>query len=176
MTTDTQTPIKDLIENLRVNMKLSQEIVDTLKEENKALRCMATQDLFRLSKQKGNLLAKVHYLDKALQNMISELQGISSSQDQHDRPTMVTLSNFTINLPKEQAAVINEYCHKIKQLRQDIQAQNLMNKRFTHDTLACLSDAITLITKPAANANTYGATRHCRQYNTNQPSLISKEV
>ncbi len=157
-----QATTEDLIEDLRVNLKLSEEILSALSEENKALRGMATQDLFRLSKLKTNLLAKVNYLDQALKD-----RGLSTANP---------LSMLSNNLPEEQAAIIKQYCHGIKQLRQDIQTQNLINKRFTHDTLACLNEAISLITRPEPTGLSYGTIRRSKQYNTNQPSLISKEV
>ncbi len=162
MATTSQTTIEDLIEDLRVNMKLSEEILNVLGEENKALRGMATQDLFRLSKLKTNLLAKVNYLDQALKD-----RGLSTAKP---------LSMLSENLPKEQATIIKQYCQSIKQLRREIQTQNLINKRFTHDTLACLNEAISLITRPAPTGLSYGTIRGGKQYNSNQPSLISKEV
>ncbi len=173
MNTNTKTPFEDLVEDLGINMKLSQEIVDILREENKALRVMATQDLLRISKQKENLLIKVHYLDQNLQEATNKLQ-ISGIGQSPQAP--MPLSKVIAHLPNEQGTVIKQYCHNIKQLRLEIQAQNLINKRFTHDTLTCLNEAISLITKPAPQGGSYGAIHRGKQYNANQPSLISKEV
>jgi len=170
---NTKTPFEDLVEDLGVNMKLSQEIVDILQEENKALRVMATQDLLRISKQKENLLIKVHYLDQNLQETSNELQSSGTGQSPQ---TPASLAKVIAHLPSEQASVIKQYCRSIKELRLEIQTQNLINKRFTHDTLTCLNEAISLITKPAPQGGAYGTIHRGKQYNANQPSLISKEV
>jgi flagellar biosynthesis/type III secretory pathway chaperone len=173
MNTTTQIPFEDLSEDLRVNMKLSQEIVDILQEENKALRVMATQDLLRISKQKENLLTKVHYLDRNLQEATHKIQ---EDNPEHSPQKSAPLSEVIAQLPAEQADIIRQYCHNIKQLRLEIQTQNLINKRFTHDTLTCLNEAISLITRPATQGGSYGAIQRGKGYTASQPNLISKEV
>ena len=176
---DKQTLQQDLIEGLRVNTKLSQDVLQTLKEENKALRGMETQELFRLAKHKSNLLAKIQYLDKSLKNTIQSLldDETSTSQDQISTDQAVLpLSRLTPLLPKEKAATVNQYIRNLHQLRQEIQTQNSINKRFTHDTLSCLDDAISLITKSVADKNNYGIPGLTANHRHNRPSLISKKV
>jgi len=176
---DNQALLQDLFEGLRIRTKLSQDILQTLKEENKALRDMATQELFRLVTQKNNLLAKIQYLDESLKNTIKGLLGNDASTTQLQTAsdhTTFTLSRLAPLLPKEKADTVKQYSHNLRQLRHEIQTQNFVNHRFTHDTLSCLNDAIKLITGSVAANSNYSmpglATRHQR---TN-PSLISRKV
>jgi len=167
-------PVDDLVEDLRVNMRLSQEILDILREENKALRGMATQELFRLSKQKAALLAKVNYLDDSLRDSIDKLRNDDAAPTNRDTP--LYLSRLSADLPEEQASIVKQYCRGIKRLRLEIQSQNLINRRFTHDTLACLNEAISLISQPEPKWGSYGGIEHGGRRSISLPSLISKEV
>ncbi len=173
MDTVNATLVEDLVEDLRVNMKLSQEILDILRGENKALRGMATQELFRLSKQKSGLLAKVNYLDDSLRAAINQLQ---NGDAELNRGTPLPLSRLSAGLPAEQAGIVKQYCRGIKQLRLEIQSQNLINRHFTHDTLACLNEAISLISQPEPRWGSYGSIGRGRGRSISAPSLISKEV
>jgi len=177
---DKQTLQQDLLEGLRISAKLSQDLLQTLKEENKALRGMATQELFRLAKQKNNLLVKIQYLDESLKNTT---QGLLSDDDKATAPDRtdsvqgaLPLSRLETLLPEEKAETVKQYRRNLHRLRQEIHTQNLINRRFTHDTLACLNDAINLITRPVETNNNYSMPGMTDHHRANNPSLISKKV
>lgn len=151
---------QDIIEGLAVNLKLSQDLLTALHEESAALRAMDTQGLFRLSRQKDSLLAKIHYLDDSLQ---------TSTTKQHQAPS-------TASLNPEQARIVGQYKNKINEIRQKIQARNMINKRFTEDTLGYLSDAIALLTRQPEADNTYRIPGRSQARSSCMPSFISRGV
>ena len=83
---------QDIIEGLAVNLKLSQQLLTALHEESVALRAMDTQGLFRLSRQKDTLLAKIHYLDVSLQVSITKEHKAPSTPNLTPEPTAADLS------------------------------------------------------------------------------------
>lgn len=151
---------QEILEGLAINLNLSQELLTTLEEENTALRAMDTQGLFRISRHKDTLLAKLHYLDDSLRNSLAEEGKTQRASD----PT------------SERMRMIGQYKEKIRSLRQEIQTRNWINKRFTEDTLSYLSDAIALITRPVQAENTYRIPGRSLARGKNMPSFISREV
>lgn len=149
---------QDLMEGLAVNLKLSQDLLAALHEENAALKAMDTQGLFRISRQKDTLLAKIHYIDDSLRSTLAA---------QHTNPAGQTA---------DRTRLIGQYQEKINAMRQEIQARNLINKRFTEDTLSYLSEAIALITQPAQSDHIYRIPGRSQARGRTQPSLISREV
>lgn len=157
---DSKSPLgQDLLDNLEVNLKLSQDLLSALHEESAALRGMDTQGLFRISRQKDTLLAKIHYLDDTLKASLVETDKTPSA-----------------DLTPENSRIIRQYKTKINGLRQEIQARNMINKRFTEDTLGYLSDAIALLSSPTVTENTYRVPGRAHLKNKNLPSFISREV
>ena len=154
---------QDIIEGLALNLKLSQELLIALHEESVALRAMDTQGLFRLSRQKDTLLAKIHYLDDSLKTLKTAL-------------TKEHKTSSTPELTSEQSQVIGHYKDKINSIRQEIQSRNMINKRFTEDTLGYLSDAIALISRPTAADNTYHIQGRSQARGRCLPSFISREA
>jgi flagellar biosynthesis/type III secretory pathway chaperone len=148
----------EIIEGLAMNLKLSQELLVALHEESTALRAMDTQGLFRLSRHKDTLLAKIHYLDDALQRSLPAKAPASPA------------------LPPEQAHLVGQYKRKISGLRQEILARNLINKRFTEDTLGLLHEAITLISRPPEADNTYHIRGRSQARGRTMPNFISREA
>ncbi|MDA8419091.1 MAG: flagellar export chaperone FlgN [Desulfobacteraceae bacterium] len=143
---------QDVVEGLGVSLKLSQDLFLLLADENAALRAMATQELFRISRQKMSLLARLNYLDEVLGQL---LPAASSS---------------------ERERLIGQYKRRIREVRAAIQDQNLINKRLTEDTLGYLNDAIALITRPAREESVYRAPGRLLGRNLTLPSVISRAV
>lgn len=158
MTTPTPPTSQALIEALALNLRLSQELLVALHEEASSLRAMDSPGLFRLSRQKDTLLAKLHYLDDAMKAQ-------TSAKDQAPE-----------GISPEQALVIRQYKGKINALRGEILAQNLINKRFTEDTLGYLHDAISLITRPPEFSNTYHIPGRSQARGRSLPNFISREA
>ena len=150
---------QDIIEGLAINLKLSQELLSALHEESSALRAMDTQGLFRLSRQKETLLAKIHYIDDSLRTVTKEQKAQSAP-----------------SLTSEQSQIIGQYKIKINSIRQEIQARNMINKRFTEDTLGYLSDAIALISRPPEEEHTYHIPGRSLARGRSMPSFISREA
>lgn len=148
----------EMIEGLALNLKLSQELLAALHEESIALRAMDTQGLFRLSRHKDTLLAKIHYLDDSLQC------------------SLPAKAPATAALTPEQTRLVGQYKQKISGLRQEILARNLINKRFTEDTLGLLHEAITLITRPPEADNTYHIRGRSQARGRTMPNFISREA
>ena len=152
---------QNVIDDLAINFKLSQDLLLALHEESSALRAMDTQGLFRISRHKDTLLTKIQYLDNTV--------GLALAERGKDEAASV--------LTPEESRMIGQYKNKINLMRQEIQAKNLINKRFTEDTLGYLRDAIGLFTKPLQDENTYrvpGRTQARGQKTL--PSFISREV
>lgn len=161
MTTATDPKAQDgqaILEGLAVNLKLSQELLAALQEESTTLRTLDTQGLFRLSNQKDTLLAKILYLDDALKT--------SLTQQDPDTPILTS----------EQFRIAGQYKERINGIRQEIQARNRINKRFTEDTLGYLSDAIALISRAPEEENTYRIPGRSQARGRSMPSYISREV
>lgn len=152
----TPTAEQDIIEGLALGLSLSRELLATLQDESVALRTMDTQGLFHLTRQKEALLAKIHYLDDSL------------------RPALSKEGNA--KTPPERAQQISQYRAKIKATHQEIQARNIINKRFTEDTLGYLRDAIALITRPAEADHTYRVPGRSQLRGKSMPSYISRGV
>jgi len=146
-----------IIGSLATSLQLSEDLLAALHEEGTALRAMDTQGLFRISRRKEALLAKIHYLDDAIKHAwTTHGQG---------RPGLDT--------PTEEIRHIAQYQQRINSTRQEIQAKNSVNKRFTEDTLSCLSDAIALLTQPPQNENTYRVPGRSQARPRTLPSCIS---
>lgn len=157
---DTKSPLgQDLLADLEVNLKLSQDLLATLHEEGTALRGMDTQGLFRISRQKETLLAKIHYLDDAIKASLAAADKTAAA-----------------GLTPEKSTVVSQYQSKINGMRREIQTRNSINKRVTEDTLGYLNDAIALISRPDVEENTYRVPGRSSLRNKNLPSYISREV
>ena len=173
--------LQDLFEGLRVNMKLCEDILVVIKEEGKALKSMDTQTLFKLSKQKENLLAKTHYLDDSLKGTIGELDPDAISSDAKNNATGAVstarkLAELAPGLSAQDAEMIKKYNKKLTKLRQEIQIRNQINKKFTEDTLLYLNEAISMITQPVQTQKTYGSGGLPPTNMRSLPSMISREV
>jgi len=153
-------PGQDILDNLEVNLKLSQDLLAALHEESRALRGMDTQGLFRISRQKDTLLAKINYLDDTIKASLTEAGKPPSSA----------------SLTPEKAKIISQYQIRINAMRKEIQARNLLNKRATEGTLGYLNDAIALLSRPDVEENTYRVPGRSALRNKNLPSYISREV
>lgn len=162
--------VEKLIEGLRTNARFSEELKNLLGDENKALKVMAAQDLFRISREKEGLLTKIQYVDDILRGVIEE--ALSVEENEMTAPTLAAILPL---LAESERQVVGQYRHNLRELRQDIRTQTLINQRATMDTLSCLNEAVSLLTGPGAQAPvTYGA-GGCRPRNV-RPSLISREV
>lgn len=158
---ENQTPAaREIVEGLALNLTLSEDLLAALHEEQLALKTMDTQGLFRISRNKETLLAKMHYLDNSLQKTWAT-QGSDPA---------------TTNIPPEELRLIGQYKERINATRQQIKIRNTINKRFTEDTLSCLGDAIALLTRPARDENTYRVPGRSLARARTLPSVISCEA
>jgi flagellar biosynthesis/type III secretory pathway chaperone len=163
--------VEKLIEGLRTNARFSEELKNLLRDENKALKVMAAQELFRLSKEKESLLTKIQYVDDILKGVIEE--AVAAAEE--DKPAVLTLAVILPLLAESERRIVEQYRQNLRELRQEIRTQTLINRRATLDTLSCLNEAVNLLTSPGAQAPaTYGAAGFRRS--SVQPSLISREV
>ncbi len=162
--------VEKLVEGLRTNARFSEELKNLLGDENKALKVMATQELFRISREKDGLLTKIQYVDDILKGVIEE--ALSVEEDEMTAPTLAAILPL---LAESERQIVGQYRQNLRELRQEIRTQTLINQRATLDTLSCLNEAVNLLTGPGAQAPvTYGAAG-CRPRNVH-PSLISREV
>jgi len=181
-TTDKQTLLHNIFEGLRINMKLSEELSAALDEERAAIRAMDTPALFRLSRRKEQLLAKILYVDESLKEMVDDLSAFSGAgrpDKGAERQTPARrLSCLTDLLSREQREFIETYTTTFKKLRLEIMEKNAVNKRFTKDTLDCISDAIALISRPEPKNEQYAVPpgAAARPPAAAQPAFISREV
>lgn len=169
------TAVQDILEGLAINLKLSEELLAALHEESAALRAMDTPALFRVSRQKDTLLAKINYLDDSLKKSMAD-KGSDQGAARGNGAAPAGSKRTEVGQNAEQLRVIGQYKLKINAVRQEIKDRNTINKRFTEDTLGYLSDAINLITRPAQAENTYRYPGRSPARSTNLPSFISREV
>ncbi|MFW8601118.1 flagellar export chaperone FlgN [Desulfobacterota bacterium M19] len=163
--------VEKLVEGLRTNARFSEELKNLLRDENKALKVMAAQELFRLSKEKDSLLIKIQYVDDILKGVIEEV--VAAAKD--NKPAALTLTVILPLLTETDRQVVEQYRQNLRELRREIRTQTLINQRATLDTLSCLNEAVNLLTGPGAQAPvTYGAAGF--RPRSAQPSLISREV
>lgn len=158
---DIKTPAgRDIVESLAINLKLSEDLLSAIEEECAALRAMDTQGLFRICRHKETLLAKIHYLDDLL---------LQSWKEQEKTQTHETTSS-------EDMRLIGQYKQRINTARQEIKTRNMVNKRFTEDTLSCLGEAIALLTRPTQGENTYRIPGRSQNRGRALPNVISCEA
>ncbi len=163
--------VEKLVEGLRTNARFSEELKNLLRDENKALKEMAAQELFRISREKNSLLTKIQYVDDILKGVIEE--AVAAEED--DQPAALTLAAILPLLAESERQIVEQYRQNLREVRQEIKTQTLINRRATLDTLSCLNEAVNLLTGPGAQVSaTYGAAGFRRR--SVQPSLISREV
>ncbi len=182
--TDKQTLLHNIFEGLRINMKLSEDLLSALDEEGAAIRAMDTAALFRLSQRKEELLAKIVYIDNSLTEMVADLAGIAgnatapAAANSSGRPApLARLGELTGVLSAEQRDFLGSYKKTMRRLRLAIIEKNALNKRFTQDTLDCIGEAIALISRPVPANEKYAVPPGGgRPRDIMQPAFISREV
>lgn len=175
------TMVQELFENLQVNMKLSEDVLNILEDEAVSLKEMDTAKLLRISKQKGNLFIKMQYIDNSIEQSIAQLEKTISAASQSPGPgntpqPIGKLGRLAKILPSDKAQTVYRYKDTLFKLRQKIADRNLVNKRFTEDTLGFLGEAISMITGPARATNTTYSYSGISQPSSSLPSMISREV
>ncbi len=174
----------DIFEALTLNMKLSQDLLSLLGEETEALQAMNTQELLEVSKRKSTLLSKIQFLDESLQNYAMDNRTTPEPVIKPRRggygnaivSEKFKLSDLIQLLPPEKIEAANQCKKKLGKIRQDILVKNYINKKFTHDTLSCLGEAIALFTQPAAKRNTYTPSSMPPQRSSSLPQILSTEA
>jgi len=165
--------IEDIFEALKLSQTIAADILFLLKEENEAIQGMATNTLIRLSKRKEDLLAKSHFLDQKIVELIGEFiagQGAEGGLI----PGEGRLAAVIPFIPENQAEVLNKYRSNLRRYRAEILQRNLVNKRLTADTLGYINDAINVMTQQP-DTPTYG-NRGVAAYVAQNPAMISREV
>lgn len=157
--------IQELFQDLRVSQRLAEELLLLLKEENEALQKMDIRALTGLAKQKETTLIKIHYLDNRIAATVHHYFSKKGKK----------LVDLVPLLPKDQATVLLQHNINLIGLRQDIQTKNLINKRFTGDTLLFINDAISLITARPKKNQLYSC-KGMAPYSDRVPTMISREV
>jgi flagellar biosynthesis/type III secretory pathway chaperone len=157
---------EELFQNLQTSQKLAEELLDLLSQENAALQKMDIRSLAGLTKLKETLLVKIHYLDNRIAETVR--QSVPGKKEKK-------LAELAPMLAAAQASVLVQFNKNLTKLRQDIQAKNLINKRFTGDTMRFINDAISVITAQPKNNRLYGSKGMAR-YSDKTPTMISREV
>jgi len=164
--------LDELTNGMRASLKLSQDMLETLSEENRALRGMDTPLLFGITKRKDLLYTRMQAVDAALKDVIGQVESsLAGGCPPHGR-----LDTLLPLLPEEPRAVLSQYREKVRFLREEIVAKNLINRRFTQDTLTCINDAIALFSAPPAPEKALYSTRGRYQKTSCQPAMISREI
>ncbi len=157
-----------LFELLDHEVKLYEELLQILREEQRVLVEMDIETLISLSKKKENQLLKIRLLDESLQEMMKGLTGYPPTK------TMGLSALAAFSTPTD-AARINNYLTLLSKTRDSILDLNVLNKRFIEDTLGYLNDAIFLLTGAAMTPSVYGA-RGLTQQRVSGPMRINAEV
>lgn len=174
--------IEELFEGLKLSQTLAADILDILKEENKAIQKMATQSLIRITKQKEDLLEKTYYLDNKISTMVSQYMS-SVSRQVKSTPGGVSpqiskgkkITDLVPILSPEQGQIIQQYYKNLTKFRQEIFTRNMINKRFIKDTLQYINDAISLITDQPPKNRLY-CNKGRADYGNQKATMISREV
>jgi len=155
-------------DSLQQQVQLCQGFLCLLKEEQNALVSMDLQSLMHFSRKKEELLLHIQRLDSSIQDSTGRL-AVSVNAMPGSLAELIPL------LDDDAAEELDDVRQKLKQIREEILVRNLINKRFTEDTLMYLNDAIALISGGGVPPSTYAdQARHSRK--NSDPSLISREV
>ncbi|MFA7382004.1 MAG: flagellar export chaperone FlgN [Desulfurivibrionaceae bacterium] len=156
-------------EALEQEVILSQDMLATLQEEQKALVAMDMQALLSLSSKKENRLSRIQALD----SLIAEMAGEFCSEAGGKTTRLAALIPL---LNDEEGGKLDQYRKKLTGLREEILTRNQINKHFAADVKTYLADAISLITSGIADRPMYGLTGRSKKSSLNQPSLINREI
>ena len=149
-------------------VKLYEELLQILHDEQRVLVEMDIETLISLSKKKENQLLKIRLLDESLQEMMKSLAGYPQAE------TMGISALVAFSTPTD-AVRINNCLTLLSKTRDSILKLNVLNKRFIEDTLGYLNDAIFLLTGAAMTQAVYGA-RGLTQQRVSGPVRINAEV
>ncbi|MBU0729638.1 MAG: flagellar protein FlgN [Proteobacteria bacterium] len=149
-------------------VRLLKELGTIVEEEKKALSERDLSALVSLSRKKENQLKRIATLDTLLQETARNATNIPQDK-------IIRLEDLRPHANEEELEILEGRKQTLESMREDVLERNMMNKRFTHDVLGYLNDAIHLITGAVAERSTYGA-RGSERRAVNGPTLISREV
>ncbi|MGV1100154.1 flagellar export chaperone FlgN [Thiovibrio sp. JS02] len=156
-------------EILKEEIFLSEEMLRILSQEKEALVKMEMQTLLSLSGKKAALVSRLQALDAGLQESARAFTGASGD-------TVIRLRSLGSRLDAEEARSLEQYRLRLVELREEILARNIVNKRFSEETRRFLNDAISTITSTVAERPMYGRGKGFAKPSLHQPSFISREV
>ena len=155
---------------LKRQIAISANFLTLLESEKQALIDMDMNSIVSLTYYKENELAKMGQLDHSLQEVARQ---ICDEENQGDR--IIKLVELLPFMSREQSAELQKYQDQLTDLREKIIDNNLINRRFTSDTLGYINDAISLICGEISNDQLY-STRGQHRTMSAAPTLVSMEV
>ena len=157
-----------MLDNLEKQMQLCKGFLCLLQEEHKALVAMDVDGLMRFSRKKEELLQHIHQLDDSIRDTTMEIARDRNSDSK-------TLTEIIPLLSGRTAETFDIFRKKLGAVREEILMRNLINKRFTEDTLNFLNDAISLITSGHHKHSVYAGHGPAPSKNRTA-AMVSKEV
>jgi len=157
-----------LFDILDREVTLYQELLNILRQEQRALFAMKVDEVVTLSKKKESQLLKIRLVDEALQETARAFTAEREGK-------IITLSALASRATSEDAARVSQYLATLAAARDEILSLNVLNKRFVGDTLTHLNDAIAIITSTVSPPQPYHGRHPARRY-SGLPAMISREV
>ncbi|MCD6389489.1 MAG: flagellar protein FlgN [Desulfobulbaceae bacterium] len=140
----------------------------TLEEEKQALVDMDIQLLISITAKKEYQLGRLTHLDKLVREKVVE---ISNTLGQGKVEKLSSLLAF---FDENDGAILQRHIRTLVGLRGEIRDRNIINRKFTMDTLSYIENGISLITGGIETDKRYHAGGMSRL--SGGPALISREV
>ena len=140
----------------------------TLEEEKQALVDMDIQLLISITAKKEYQLGRLTHLDKLVREKVVE---ISNTLGQGKVETLSSLRAF---FDENDGVTLQRHIRTLAGLREEIRDRNIINRKFTMDTLSYIENGISLITGGIETDKRYHAGGMRRL--GGGPALISREV
>ena len=134
-------PLPLIFDILKRQISISANFLTLLEAEKNALVNMDMSSLISLTRLKERELSKMAQLDHSLQEVASQVVAIDNSRTSE----VIKLVELVPFMSREQALTMKKLRDQLAALREKISDNNLINKRFTSDTLGYINDAISLI-------------------------------
>ncbi|MEA3547862.1 MAG: flagellar protein FlgN [Thermodesulfobacteriota bacterium] len=140
----------------------------TLEEEKQALVDMDMPRLISITAKKEYQLKRLTHLDKMAREKVAEI-GNTLGQEKIEK-----LSSLHALLGENDGTTLQLHIHTLAGLREEIRDRNIINRKFTIDTLSYIENGISLITGGIETDKHYHAGGVSRL--SGGPALISREV
>ncbi len=169
---DQHLPLPLIFDILKRQITISTNFLTLLEAEKNALVNMDMSSLISLTRLKERELAKMAQLDHSLQEVAVQVVATVSGRNNK----VIKLVELVPFMSREQALTMKGLRDQLAGLREKITDNNLINKRFTSDTLGYINDAISLICNEITSEPTYNIPGRQLSGNSPAPALLSREV